>query len=237
MAVVIDTSILFRDMQLDQPVWKELADALSATGRRIIVPVVAWRELTTRALESVTERHQDLVEARDKSNRRLESLSRASGLNLAAFPEPPSLQDVLDGALTQLEMRRENFGIEIAPIPSNVSHEHVIERLQGGRKPFRGKRGSRDVGYRDYLIWLTVLDIAAQEPEFGASFVSANTGDFALNDSELHPELTADVESLNLDVRYYPTLEDFAIAEVRPTLDSTVELFEGVVEQLRVKGL
>lgn len=60
------------------------------------------------------------------------------------------------------------------PIPDGPPHRVLAERAVQRRKPFKDD-GS---GYRDALIFETVLQIAYEEPKTEVVFVSANTSDF-----------------------------------------------------------
>jgi hypothetical protein len=77
-------------------------------------------------------------------------------------------------------------GAELLPWPA-VAHRAVVERILGGRRPTR-----KDAGYRDTLIWETLLEyVVANRPE-EVVFVTANVRDFCEGE-RLHPHLVQDL--------------------------------------------
>jgi hypothetical protein len=105
------------------------------------------------------------------------------------------------------------------PTP-DVPHSEIAFRASRGIAPYHA--GDKD-GYRDTLIWLTVLDVATTKPDHEVWFVSNNTNDFGDpsfkkkgDDNDvasqlprpLHPDLEQDLESRGLQgrVRYATNL-------------------------------
>jgi hypothetical protein len=87
-----------------------------------------------------------------------------------------------------------------APIP-DADHGELVARSITGMKPFR----SSGVGYRDALIWLTVL---AEAEDDDVVFVSSNTNDFA-EDGALHPDLKSEVALCPHEVTLLGSIEEF----------------------------
>jgi hypothetical protein len=81
-------------------------------------------------------------------------------------------------------------GFELLPYP-DVSHRQVVARALARRRPF--DEDGHD-GYRDALIWETVLALARTLPHSRITLVSRNRKDFADDHGDaLHPHLRADV--------------------------------------------
>ena len=77
-----------------------------------------------------------------------------------------------------LPRRLVELGIEIEPVPA-VEHMEIARRASAGRTPFtRNKDGKTKDGYRDTLIWLTVLAVAKANPGEQVWLVSDNHTDF-----------------------------------------------------------
>ncbi|WP_072802412.1 PIN domain-containing protein [Rhodococcoides yunnanense] len=81
-----------------------------------------------------------------------------------------------------LRNRISELEAEVVSLPDTIDHTDIARRASERRAPY-GVAGNRDDGqakdgYRDTLIWLTVLDVAKQEPGCDVWFVSNNYSDF-----------------------------------------------------------
>jgi hypothetical protein len=95
------------------------------------------------------------------------------------------------------------------------SHEGIVGRLLDGRKPFKpdGK------GYRDALLWQTVLDILKRSGK--VALITQNWRDFAESDegTTLHADLRADLKASGIAVdrvQLFPDLASFVKAHIEP---------------------
>jgi len=110
----------------------------------------------------------------------------------------------------------------VLPYPQ-VSHETVTRRALARRKPFTGtKRGT--VGYRDSLIWESVVGLAEKGDEEPIAFVTSNTADFSLDRAgrELHRDLAVDLKWRDIPpslINLYPDLKTFVEEKVKPDLN------------------
>lgn len=93
---------------------------------------------------------------------------------------------------------------ELAPYPA-VQHEEIVKHSLSGSPPF----DATDRGYRDFLVWETVRELAAQ----GRHVVFAsNDGDFNNGTSgQLAANLEAQVEPLPGEVALAPSLSDWLL--------------------------
>jgi hypothetical protein len=83
-----------------------------------------------------------------------------------------------DGYEAGLRERLDELGIVIQRTPE-VDHMEIARRASAGRTPFtRNKDGKTKDGYRDTLIWLTVIAVAQQNPSDEVWLVSDNHLDF-----------------------------------------------------------
>jgi hypothetical protein len=113
-----------------------------------------------------------------------------------------------------------------------IPHAELIRRAIVRRKPFDDK-GS---GYRDALIWTTLLELLAQQDD-ELAFVTQNTHDFLEGDS-LHRDLIEDMDLLNIPrdrLKVFTSLMAFNQAIVLPRLQRLDDLF-GAFAQDKVQG-
>lgn len=109
----------------------------------------------------------------------------------------------------------------------NISHEQVVRRELLRKKPFNetGK------GYRDYLIWRTVLEIAKESDE-PIALITKNTKDFADNDNNLHSDLISDLNKESVssnNIILFTDVSQFNDKYIIPTL----EVLENVCQNLK----
>lgn len=101
----------------------------------------------------------------------------------------------------------------------DVDHKIIVARALSRKKPF--KPDGRE-GYRDYLVWRTVLEIVKRYAE-PIHFVSENPKDFAdeKDKRKLHPDLLEEMKQLQIDstkLTYWSSLKDFIDEVVKPEL-------------------
>lgn len=141
-------------------------------------------------------------------------LSRLLGRELLAPEDSIDLEaetlSFREGLLSQLR----NAETEILGYP-NTTHEELVQRATARRRPFNAK-GS---GYRDSLIWQSVLALASS---VGEDIVLASADkDFADDGGMLHHDLKEDVISLGLPAQKITLSDDLrALVDkhVRPRL-------------------
>jgi hypothetical protein len=137
---------------------------------------------------------------------------------LPATPDPVALTATYPARLDQ---RLEELGATVVPIP-DVTHHQLLERALRKRKPFGEKK---DTGYKDTLIWLTVLHVARQHG-VPIAFVTSD-GDFRDGD-QLARDLRDDLTDAGLPpdgVQVYRTFSDFIDANV-PNVPELQQRFE-----------
>ncbi len=135
--------------------------------------------------------------------------SKIGGLGSSDGKTAEQKRDDWNGFEKRFQERLLEAGIEELPLPS-TSHEILVNLDMKNRKPFGGK-GS---GYRDAMIWFSVLERAKLAKETVA-FLTKNHHDFAKSKEEcnvLHEDLVADVsrEGLSEDsIMLVNSLSDF----------------------------
>ena len=209
-AIVVDTNILRESPYLSRPEWISLSAHKADWQINLLVPDVVVMETTK-------------VVPREWVNQK-EILNKAKvgtfGLQDDLDALKQVIQDHIDNYGDQLRSRLSELGANVVPYP-DVPHSDIAFRASRGIAPYHA--GDKD-GYRDTLIWLTVLDVATTNPDHEVWFVSNNVNDFGdpevkkQGDADgdrtplprpLHPQLRQDLEDrgLNGRVKYSTSLQ------------------------------
>lgn len=209
-AVVVDTNILNQSPKLTRKDWVSLAEKKDDWEVTLIIPEIVMMETTKVVPRSWAKERDNLKKARIGT----------FGLQDELDAMVQRIQDQIDGYEAQLKKRASELGVQVAPTP-NIPHLDIALRASRGTAPYHA--GDKD-GYRDTLIWLTVLDVATGNPEHVVWFVSDNTTDFGDPEvkrrkdekeepshlpRELHPHLKEELERAGLQnrVQYATSLE------------------------------
>lgn len=91
-----------------------------------------------------------------------------------------------------LEMSIIVSGMTVAESYPRTGHKTIVQRALQRKKPFKADGST---GYRDYLVWLTCLELARSYSSEEIHFITSNTRDFSdpNNREKLHPDLLADL--------------------------------------------
>lgn len=219
MIVVLDANVLVADFPMGGNQFRILLAGRRLVGAEIYVPAVAVEEVVNRFRETSAEQSQVI----ERSLGRLKAIgitkAKLSGVG-TADDEAAAYRETLTALFKANE-------IKTIPIP-NVDTQEIIARDLSRKKPF-----GKPSGYRDYLIWKSVLGLAYKSEPI--AFVTQNTADFA-DQGTLHPDLAADVAArwpLNGRLELYQSLNDFNAQHVSPVLDRGREL----ADLLKERGL
>ena len=159
------------------------------------------------------------IEARTAATRYAQDVRTLRQLGeLQGAPDPVALTAAYPA---RLDRRVAEFGATVVPIP-DITHRELLERALFRRKPFGEKK---DTGYKDTLIWLTVLQVA-REQGAPVAFVTSD-GDFRDGD-QLALGLRDDLANAGLPpdgVQLYRTFSDFIDAKV-PNVPELQQRFE-----------
>lgn len=196
MKVIFDTTVLghgFNAKSADVLLVKKFLDS---TSSELCVPATVIEEAVNLVRKSVEGANQELREPQ-----------RLTG-DITTFKKFDVKSAVakyrgdLDALLQSLKAR-------ILPFPT-VSHADLANRALAAYKPF--VTGGR--GYRDALIWYTVLELASSCGGEDIAFVSANSHDWCKSKTELelHADLVNDLKSKEIDIssfKYFDSLATF----------------------------
>lgn len=194
MIVVLDSSAIYGDPMLRRLPARILLAASRQGQLRLVLPEVVISELPKLYREQLDAAARDVC-------RGLEKLAH---LGVTGLPNVEiDRQALLDAFEPALRDRLTCHGAETAPVPQ-PDHADLVSRAVAERKPF----GSKSRGYRDVLIWLTVLDLALQDE---VALVSKD-GDFGRGEPpSFHEEMIEDLADLDLEedrVLMYRKLEN-----------------------------
>ncbi len=220
MEVVIDTSVLRGKYPLQGVSVRYLQAFAGHHDTHLVIPDVVVLEMR-RWIED--EVRQAFTQARQSAR----TVRRLGVSDVLEVPSDTEDREV-NLALGNLDHSLREIEALVAPIPETISHEQVIDRLHSGLKPFAGK-GSREKGYRDYLIWETILSLGSVVREHDkdrrtpVAFLTANTRDFADEDGSLHPDLRMEGEAAGLSITLYTSMDEFIDTIVEPTLPTSAK--------------
>jgi hypothetical protein len=202
--IILDSTVYRADLLLQGNAFRIFLPALERIGAKLVVPAIVFEEVANGFRESV-EKYMELLKNVTNKGRRL-------GFEDMAFTFPKERAGVELAKYRRYLTSR--LKVENMEIP-NVPHETLVRRALDRRKPFTEK----GTGYRDALIWETVLQVAEQETSM-VYFVTGNTHDFCLG-GNLHPDLVHDLEQRQIPenrLKLFDTLDNLNVALVLPKL-------------------
>jgi hypothetical protein len=207
--VVLDANLIIeRDWHLRTGTAEALLAAAQRRRLRLVIPEVVVREAVAAHAERRTNAQSRLRSA-------LADLHRLDGPNAedASAKSGSFIQRTYESSLRE---RLRDHGVEVAPVPE-IS-ESLVDRAVRRRRPFdaNGK-----AGFRDALIWQTVLDEASDAQV--TVFATDNIKDFGNETKDgLHPHLVEDVAGKGLgsaSIRLVRSLDDAARLALEPARD------------------
>jgi hypothetical protein len=220
--VVLDANLLVANFRSGNA-FKLLLEGARTEQLVLVIPELVIREAANKHREEAAAKSRDLEKA-------------ASGLDRLGvkvdLPEAVSATASTVGYEHRLRRTLREVNAVIAALPA-VPHDKLLTKALDRRKPFAGS----DAGYRDALLWESVLEQAAIGPTV---FCTLNTRDFAetADKTALAAELVAELAAANLKngvrlstdlhalVRELVDVDVVAINEVErmlPALESALE--------------
>lgn len=211
MDILLDSNIYIRDPLQRSVEFEMLLDFLQSSDAELILPELVLAEVVAAYKRELNSRIS-----------RLETALRLLNGFIANFNYPRHeilLEDQVEQYKTDLLCR---FGIGSNDVrPINPDHlKDVLYRAVGRRRPCSDKGGE----IRDAVIWLHVLDAAAESFDDAVAFVSANTSQFA-EANRLHPDLLREAAERNAVVNYYTSLAEFLQSQSPASVEYSREWF------------
>lgn len=226
MLIFLDSSIFCSDFHLTSTNFELLKAYISKGGSWLCLSEIVIDEVKNKYKEKITTQFQ-------KVNSEIRELNKIILLDI-----PLVTEELIKKELNDYDSFWDMFPFEYGNgssegYPKN-SHKEIVQRALERKKPF--KEDGKD-GYRDYLIWLTFLDVVSHYTMENACFVTLNTRDFSdpINKAELHPQLKKDIEEKGISlsrVLYFTSLKDFIEQQVKPELQVITE-HEKLIEELK----
>lgn len=191
MIIILDTTVPLQDPQLRAGWWAELDSTARRVGARLVVPEVVFAESVAH--------HNRTIEALVGQAENFGNKVKRYGLDAIRDAAVKAIREKVDAYENALRSHLVAMGVEFVP-PVQVDHMTLIDRAVAFRKPW--DESERKDGYRDTLNWLTVLELAKQNPGEEVWWVSDNSGDFGNgdgeNDAEWHPQIADELQSAGL---------------------------------------
>lgn len=186
-AVVPDTNVLWGELSSKRPnaSWQHLL-GLSASGevRVVLSEIVQW-ELVNQLREDLDKR----ISTHRTATERLVS----AGLSPPCYGEGPSIAaEIVAEASERLRQEVLWSNGEIRSVP-DVGHAELVRRSLERRPPF----DQSDRGYRDALLWHTVLDLLREGTSVVLATNDARAFSSGKDECQLHPLLVHEAEALN----------------------------------------
>jgi len=232
MVVILDANQLYSDWRLATVYVTALVRYLAATGSQLAMPRVVLEELVNQYGEQIARHIGDVRQGARK-------LDALTGRKLPIKGPLASLQAPEEAGeyRKQLLARLDALGIRVTELPG-IAHERLLAADLSRRKPF----SPSGRGYRDALIWCSVLEAAVDGTE--VVFISDNSKDFPTDDDG---RLGGDLEDWFTDgdldygqVRIFRSLKAFLeskLEEVNPDEIDRLLIVEGRHRRLDMADL
>lgn len=166
--LVFDTNILFEiggngcdfcDFKLNK-LFQNVADILEEKDLidhvRIGIPEVVWQEIFQQRLRLFEEKNTELHKILHKFKNPFFEYKFLDG-NYATF---------LTDKVNQYKSKLDNYSAKITTLslPSNNRFDSIVQRAFMKKPPFEGIDKKSDKGFKDALIWESILEFKSQNP-------------------------------------------------------------------------
>lgn len=217
MHVFLDSNIFFNHWYLESSQLRLLLHYLNNEGYTLLV--------SSLVVEEVENKHRTLARgAYSTMEKEVNNINALFPKNKVNFP-PLSDMPVYDLG-GQLKDRVDFISkIEYGNIPQSV----VVKRAMSSKRPFQ----TNEKGYRDTLIWLSLLQhLKEEEIDGDVAFITTNINDFMGADkSSFHPDLLDDIPlaGLKCHMHSFTSLSSF--------LNKNVDSQAHLIDQTRAASL
>ena len=204
MRFFIDTCVFYDDWYLTSPNLRLLFHFMNNNSHDLLISKVVVQEM-----ENLRARELSKVIAALKQN-----ISKAKRLNGKTPLESDG--ELVATPYNFLDLLQEKVESTILIEYSSISHVTVVERALNARRPFlEGEKG-----YRDTLIWLSLLDyVRSSKSDEEIVFITVNKSDFFDAKSVVpafHSDLVRDLASLDSAIKVTPfdALSTFVVSTI-----------------------
>lgn len=217
MYIVLDSNIYFNNPLLKRGLLKNIINVVNNKGYILLLPNVIIDEVNSNFRKSSDQAFSELKSAINKINTYVlceheedyEYTEKSAKLNDFDFEK-----------IMKNKVGKHN--LIILPYP-NITHENIIKRIYSRKAPFTKSDTKKEVGYKDYLIWNSILEfLASQSDEKDIVFITDNKNDFCSQygknelDTDghikLHSDMLNDISELeiNNEFKIYRGVGDFS---------------------------
>ncbi|HCQ8820422.1 TPA: DUF4935 domain-containing protein, partial [Klebsiella pneumoniae] len=194
MDIFLDTNILYNNWFLTNANFKFLLNFISNDGHTLLICDVVKNEIEHKHSEELQKNIKKLKESLDELYKLTNIREK---VDTEKFDIKYSILDIFNsGGIDYKE-------ISCDSIPQSTVMYRAINRI----RPFQ----DNEKGYRDTLIWLTLLNYAnSEESDNDIIFICENKNDFydpaKKSLVEFHPDLCKDLLSVNVNKKIVPFL-------------------------------
>ncbi len=219
--IVFDTNVFeSKDglIGLQHPNWQLFRKIARRLQLQVCIPEMVIQELYGHWLETdqITKSKTGLILALDTITQLANNVHRCEvpglseellvqlrSVNLEKAPEKAPEPMLRDRLIKRLELTV-GRAFEILPLP-NIDISSVVDRSIRLKRPFQ-KGGT---GFKDFLIWRSIVELVQSSPENEIDFISHNPKDFAEN-GRLHTDLLEDLAEIDASrLRYFDAFNNF----------------------------
>lgn len=214
MLIVLDSTVFWDDPNARSGAWALLREFARRSGSRAFVPDVVVDEVEANFGKRFDEALEESKNA---------SLSLARLIDVKPdIPDPDRSQE-MERYSRRLRLALKGLRVERLGYPS-IPHPDLVKRQVNHQRPFQAK----GTGYRDALIWHSLLDLLKDCRE-DCILVTKNSTDFsASKDSPavIHSDLQKDLDAIGIKskVTISKDLDAFLDEHGKPTLKKLDEL-------------
>ena len=220
MRVVLDSSVFCTDFHLSGSGFRIFLEGAPRVGLHICVPALVIDEVVNKYGERVQTIYGQLKHASKE-------WGRIVGKEPAFLLPENAVEKERDSYKSGFLDNLVSVSASILPYPT-TTHEVLVRRALDRRKPFR----ESGVGYRDSLIWESVLSLF-KESKSVIYLVVGDKRDFWEGTSP-HPDLLKDLDILNVDhklLRVFGSLKDLSEELILPNLRRLEEMAESFLKE------
>lgn len=200
MDIILDTNIFANDIKLKSNDVLLLLDYLDRTKSKILMPLVILEE--TKGLYN-----RNIIESISDANKHISIIHKS----LLSESDRPALIKLETDKMSQeyIEYILDTLNIENKQIidydPNHIPD--IVNRAIYRRKPMDQKGN----GFRDCIIWNTLLSEAKKAFEKQLIFISNNILDFSTraDPANLHNELKEECDKKGVTINFFSSLKDF----------------------------
>jgi len=197
MNIVLDTNIIRHNLLMNSEEFNVLFDYLKKTASKIKMPEIVYKELLALYERELKFRYNQY----NRHKGSLGSILINESIDSYELDTDKKIREYNAYLDKKIGLSKYN---KIVPLKDEYFKD-VVERAVNRIKPC--SEGGR--GFRDSLIWLSVLDIAKETEEKIIIFISNNTKDFASDNNTLHEYLLKETKKNKVSIKYYSSIAEF----------------------------